>query len=232
MCSRIPLLTISLLWGILVQQQTLAQSRSWDAGMLGGIGFVRVSGNPLLSTLLESDMRPCFGPAVRLDLNRRYSIRGNLAYESRGANGFLPLYDEAGDPLGLYQTDIRYNYLTLPVLVEAAWGGKLKFTASMGPYLAVMLSQKTTYADLVTGDRIEDTDMSYYVPWDGGWITGSGLRWQAGKRTSLSLDARLSLGLANVASKPVFYSLELHQRSTQVLLGIHFSPRPKSLRRP
>lgn len=232
MCSKAPLLILSLLLSCALQRESFGQSRSWDAGMLGGTGIVRVNGNPLLSNLLESDVRPCFGPAVRIELNKRYSIRSNLTYESKGAIGFLPLYNEAGDPLGLFQTDIRYNYLALPVLVEAAWGGKLKFTASMGPYLAVMLSQKTTYTDLVAGERIEDTDMSNYVPWDGGWITGSGLRWQAWKRTSLSIDARLNFGLANVASKPVFYSLELHQQSTQILLGIHVSPRPRSQRRP
>jgi len=209
-----------------------AQSRSWDAGAIGGIGFVRVNGNPLLSSFLESDSRPCFGPAVRVELNKRYSVRSHLAYESKGAKGFLPLYDDEGEPLGLFQTQINYDYLTLPVLIEAAWGGKLKFTLSMGPYLGIMLSQKTTYTDLFSGDVLKDTDMSKYVPWDGGWITGSGLRLQAGKRTIITLDGRLNFGLANVASKPVFYSLELHQQSSQILLGIHFRPKSMSRRRP
>lgn len=209
-----------------------AQSKAWDAGAMGGVGFVRLNGNPLLSSLLESDMRPCFGPAVRIELNKRYSVRSNLAYESKGAKGFLPLYDEEGEPLGLFQTQINYDYLTLPLLIEAAWGGKVKFALSMGPYLGIMLSQKTTYTDLFSGDSFEDTDMSNYVPWDGGWVIGSGLRLQVGKRTHITLDGRLNFGLANVASKPVFYSLELHQQSSQLLLGFHLTPKSLSRRRP
>lgn len=208
------------------------QSRPWDAGMMGGIGFVGLTGNPLLSSLLQNDTRLCIGPAVRMQLNNRYSVRSNFLYESKGARGFLPLYDEEGEPLGLFQADIRYDYITLPCLFEAAWGGRLKFTLSMGPYLGIMLSQKTTYTDPITGESDEDTDMSKYVPWDGGWITGGGLRWQAGRRTSITLDGRLNFGLANVASKPVFYSLELHQQSSQVLLGVHFSPKSQTKRRP
>lgn len=200
-----------------------------QVGFEGGLTFAKVTGDPILDFFLERDQGLSLGPTVWMPLNKRYSVRSHLFFEQKGAKGIFPLNDEEGDPLGFFQTKIRYNYLTIPLLIEAAWGRKLKLTASMGPYVGIMLNQTTTFTDLVSGDQITDKTMSDYSPWDGGWILGSGLRYNATKRLSLLLDGRLCFGWANVASKPVLYSLDLYQQTAQILLGISYCPSSQSV---
>jgi hypothetical protein len=201
-----------------------AQSGFIRAGIQTGIASVGLKGDPNLDIFLERDLRPLIGPGIWVPMKNNRAFRAQLLYCQKGAKGVLPLFNEDGDPLGFFQTDIRFNYLSLPLLFEKAWGKRLQFCIGIGTYLGLMLNQRTEYNDLISGESFSDNSTAPYVPWDGGLVLGTGLRFNAGKRIHFCLDMRGEWGVANVASKPVLFSQIVRQSANQVMLGFYYAP--------
>lgn len=202
----------------------MAQSGFIRTGVQAGIASVGLKGDPNLDIFLERDLRPVFGPGIWVPLKNNRAFRAQVLYCQKGAKGILPLFNEDGDPLGFYQTDIRFNYLSFPLMFEKAWGKRFQFCLGTGAYLGLMLNQRTEYSDLISGETFSDNSTAPYVPWDGGFVLGGGLRFNAGKRIHFCLDMRGEWGLANMASKPVLFSQTIRQSANQLMLGVYYAP--------
>jgi hypothetical protein len=86
------------------------------------------------------------GVGVNLTLNEKFSVQPELLFIQKGAN--YEFEQPIGDGiLETVSTDVRVNYLELPVLAKYTFGnGKLKYFINVGPALSYGLGGKTDYS--------------------------------------------------------------------------------------
>lgn len=193
-------------------------------GALAGVSFVNLYGNPFIETFLKSTTRVVAGPSVYYPLSNHWAVKSNLFYESKGAGGIMPLFDKGGEPLGFFNAEIHYNYLTIPLLFDFMFGRRLKGNLSAGPFVGVLLHQRSVFTQSVTGETIEKKGTSGFYPWDGGAVFAAGLRYALNKRVTLSFESRINFGLANIVSQPILGSTTIYTLATQHLLGFYYTP--------
>lgn len=204
--------------------QSRAQKGFVQYGGLAGVSFVNLYGNPFIEAFLKSKARVVGGPAVYYSLSKHWAVRSNFFYESKGATGIMPLFDEEGEPLGFYNADIHYNYLTIPLLFDFHFGGKLRGNLTAGPFVGILIHQRSTFSRVGTGESIEQKGTGGFYPWDGGAVVAAGLRYALNKRITLSFESRINFGLANIVSRPVLGSTTIYTIATQHLCGVYYTP--------
>jgi len=209
---------------ILISKSSPAQKSFVQYGGLAGVSLVNLYGNPFVETFLKSDARVVVGPSVYYAFSKHWAIKSNLFYESKGAGGILPLFDKDGEPIGIYNADIHYNYLTVPILFDYFFGRRLKGNLSAGPFVGVLLHQKTIFTPPISGESIVRKGTSGFYPWDGGVVFAGGLRYALNKRITLSFESRFNIGLANIVSTPTLGSTTIYTLATQHLFGIYYTP--------
>ncbi len=214
-----------LVFSVLISTiQTHAQKNITQYGLLTGCSFVNLYGNPYIETFLEPALRMTGGPSVYKPLSKHFSVKSNLFFESKGAAGSFPLFDESGELMGFYDTKVSYKYLTIPLLFDYYFGNKLKGNLTAGPYLGMLLSQKITFTEPVSGETILKKGTSDYMPLDGGIVLGGGARYAINRRINISLEGRFNIGMSNIVSRPVLGSLTIYTLASQILLGVYYTP--------
>lgn len=201
-----------------------SQQPAVEIGFLAGPAFTSLYGNPYIETFLEGDQGFAAGPAFYYPFHRRWAIRSNLFFEKKGASGLMPYFDNEGELVGIFQTDVGYRYITAPLLFDYYFGRRLSGHLTGGAYTGLMLGQSTRYSDPVSGESFNENSTSYYRPWDSGLVLGFGGRYKLKPRWSLSLETRFNFGISNIVSRPVLGSLTIYNNATQVLFGVYYTP--------
>ena len=135
----------------------------------------------------------------------------------------MPLYDEEGEPLGFFNTEIHYNYLTVPLLFDFTFGRRLKGNLSAGPFVGILIHQRSLFTKAGTGESIERKGTSGFYPWDGGAVFAAGARYSLNKRITISFESRINFGLANIVSQPILGSTTIYTLATQHLFGVYYT---------
>jgi len=209
---------------LLAASNTSAQHDFFQYGFQTGPTRVNLYGNPFIEAFLKPEWRISGGPAIYYPFARKWAIRSNLFLESKGSGGIIPLFDEEGKPMGLYNIKTQMRYLTVPLLFDFHFGRRLRGNLTGGPFLGLLIGHRTVYTEPVSGEEIISKGTSNFIPWDGGVILGSGVRFGVNRRITLSLDGRLNIGMTNVISRPILSSLTIYTLSTQILFGIYYTP--------
>ena len=213
-----------VLFCFLLSGKAMAQHDFFQYGFQTGPSWVKLYGNPFIETFLESDLRVTGGPAIYYPFARKWAVRSNLFFESKGSGGIMPLYDDAGNPLGIYTVNTKLNYLNVPLLLDYHMGEKFRVDFTMGPFLGLLIGHKTVYSEPVTGEQVVLSGTSTFIPWDGGLVLGTGARYGVNKRITISLDGRFNIGMTNIVSRPIFSSLTIYTLSSQILFGLYYTP--------
>lgn len=200
-----------------------ARMRLPQIGFQMGPSMSTIYGSPMVETFMKNQLGFCAGPSLYYPVSKRFSVKTNLLFETKGAAGITPYY-EKGALKGMFNTEVNYRYLTIPVLFNLTFGSRFKYELSTGPYMGFLLGQKTIWSNPTGGEDINNKDMSVYRPGDGGWIFGTGCRYYLNNRWSVNMEFRWNAGLSNIASKPVMNSYSIHNLSTSALFGIHYTP--------
>lgn len=218
-----PAIKATLFFFLLAGKLT-AQHNFFQYGFQAGATRVNLYGNPFIEAFLAPEWRVTGGPTLYYPFARKWAIRTNLFFESKGSGGMIPLYTKEGDPMGIYNVRSKFSYLTVPLLFDFHFGKRFSCHLTGGPFMGLLLSQRTIYTDPVSGGEMIEKGTSSFVPWDGGLVLGSGFRYGVNKRITLSLDSRLNLGMANIVSRPVLSSLTIYTLSSQFLVGVYYTP--------
>lgn len=217
--SRICLILLMLIAG-----KMRAQHDFFQYGFQTGPTRVNLYGNPFIEAFLEPEWRVTGGPAIYYPFARKWAIRSHLFFESKGSGGVIPLYDDEGEPMGIYNVKTQLRYINIPLLFDFHFGRRLRGNLTGGPFLGLLVGHRTVYTQPVSGEEIVSKGTSSFIPWDGGVIFGSGVRYGLNKRITLSLDGRFNIGMTNVISRPILSSLTIYTLSSQILFGIYYTP--------
>ena len=213
-----------LLFVLCIHSVAWSQKKFVQYGGLAGTSIVNLYGNPFIEAFLKPKARIVAGPSVYYPLSNHWAVKSNLFYESKGAEGIMTLFDEEGDTLGFFNTEIHYNYITVPLLFDFMFGRRLKGNLSAGPFVGVLIHQRSLFTSPVTGESIERKGTGGFYPWDGGAVFAIGARYALNKRVTLSFESRINIGLSNIVSQPILGSTTIYTLATQHLIGFYYTP--------
>ena len=134
---------------------------------LGGEGGINLASMWINGEHQKLKLGGEFGVFTQIPLNETVSIKTGLYLEQKGAH--INLYSLAGAES---KAILALNYLTIPVLVRADFGQKVRFFLNGGPYVGVLLQS-----------HLKEEETGYYET-----------NWDFFKKTELGLAGGLGLG--------------------------------------
>jgi hypothetical protein len=158
------------------------------------------------------------GMFIQYKLSKHFALRIDPGFEQKGYNYTSTYIDQNGVVLGDFKTKYRFNYITVPVLLRASIGNKVKYFINTGPYIGFLLSEryKSNY-----DNKIYNFTKSYQTV-DIGITAGIGLSVPLQERISFSVELRNNFGLFNIANYGNSKT-SLKTFSANVLCGISYA---------
>lgn len=203
------------------QKNTLAQQHKFEAGIEGGAGITSMWGNELVTRYNDPTLGFSGGIALQYNFPKIFSIRTIFSYDRKGSMSKGTFIDAQGNSLGNYTIYSHFNYLTLPILLRANFGKKIKYFFNAGPYLGRLSNQSSRLvAEQLPG--VTYGGISNYTRYDIGLTAGAGIYIPIKKAFALSFELRDNLGLYNISKWPVYGNATLNTHSANLLLGIAY----------
>lgn len=200
-----------------------AQYKQWNAGFEGGPSATFTVGNDAV----DLDTKPNFGFLVGIfgqyNFNNTYSLKLAANYQQKGSKLEISQPDSAGFSY-VQDGKLKLDYITIPLLFRGEFGSSssLKFFANAGPYIGILLTNKTTLdANSTTNqpERVTDnTDSTKST--DFGITAGIGLQFSVAKSTLLTFEVRDDIGLTNISDYTSGGSTKTN--SLSLIVGLSF----------
>lgn len=199
---------LGIFTGILLFPSTLLHGQNSKLGLT-------IEGGPAYATMYKSDypqkdFSPILGGYAGLLFNYQFSkyfaLETGLAYERKGAE-FKTSFDSYGSGSNVADFIFHFDYLTVPALIKAKFGGKFCFLIEAGPYISILLKQ--TYIDNTNknGDHdglmVDPVTYSDKKNYDLGFSGSLGLELAIAEKASVSLKLTDHVGFINTGLFPV-----------------------------
>lgn len=208
------LLTVSI--GITTQ----AQTTSWRTELAaeGGPGFSYIYGAGAKQLKKQSPLLSyTTGIVVRVNTPKIAGIYTGIYVERKGFDWPIALPTTDGQSKTLHY-HAQYNYVTIPVMINATVGKKVQFFVNAGGYVSALFRIHIVQKEL----GINNINPGGYHYVDAGFSGGLGLRVPFAKGFVFSLEARNSTGflkvVKNTEKKDAFYNT-----NTTFIAGIAYS---------
>lgn len=216
-----------VLFILTIGMKTFGQVYKFEIGIEGCPSFISMRGFDLDdSSFRKTDLGFSAGLFFQYNFNKIISLRTNISYERKG--------DKIGTAKHIYYlnfdpnpteidktVELRYEYLTLPILVRLNFGKKIKYFVNAGPYFGYLIKDseiiKWDNHPSIVGD-FTWLDKRY----DIGISTGLGLSVPIEKKIAVSLEVRDNLGLLNISAVPVWNNGTNKTNSLNFLFGITY----------
>ena len=183
---------------VLAPLSASAQESSIHVGLDIAPVFTSMRGNEMVENL-DSRLVLQYGLFARYQLNQWASVESGLYYHPRGVVDNTEYMDEFGNVEAEVTYTFKYNYLSVPLVVNASTDGQYYVYASAGIHLSVLLNAQTVLE--FDDDRPTATyEYGEYTKWyDYGFVYGAGAGMNISDRLGLSIGLTGSLGLANTS---------------------------------
>ncbi len=168
------------------------------------------------------------GLFVQYDFTELIAIKTNLAYSNKSTIQEIKFADDFGEFTGPIKTRINYNYLVLSVLPNISVGQKTKFYLNIGPFVGVLLSQKSKNKTESIYEWIYVSNNQNSRRMDFGISSGIGTEIPINDNLKLSIDITNETGLISVVEDEIFFKGKAKTNSTSLSLGIIYHFKSKS----
>ncbi len=194
-----------------------------SVGAKGGGTLNTVSGNTTAGTEKDMTLGYQFGATVNYGFSKIFSLQPEVIFIQKGGRASSSSTDDF--------TQLTANYLEVPILAKAQFGGeKFKGFVVLGPYAGYWAGGKNKTSLLGTETK-ESIDFDNNIDDDGykqnridlGINGGLGMQYAIG-RGNIFLDARYGFGLFDMNkynTEPTDYKTQAN-RSVEVSLGYMF----------
>jgi hypothetical protein len=200
---------------------TYGQTHQFELGVEGGPSLISLRGNRFIDHFHEPTIGFTGGLFFQYNLKKIVSLRTNIAFERKGSLLTSKILDNLGNPIGEMNTNMHFDYLTLPILVRATFGKKVQFFINAGPYIGYLIKQHTvSKGDNIPSFTFDNT--SQYKRFDTGISTGLGLSVPVKTKFAFTFEARNNLGLLNVSHVQVIDNGTIKTNSTNFIFGFTY----------
>jgi hypothetical protein len=203
--------------------KTAASQNKADIGIEGGPTLIFLRGNTFVDDLYSKGIGFTGGVSFQYNFGTVLSLKTNLFIERKGAViKNIAIVDNNANVISRNATfHEHYDYLTLPILVRASLGKKVRFFLNTGPYFGFLIKQTIKLEGAGTADRKMDNTKNVNR-FDTGLATGLGTYTPLGKKLAFTLEFRHNLGLYNVSKISYVDGGSLKMNSTAILVGLAY----------
>ena len=185
---------------------------------LGGEGGINLASMWLDGENQKLKLGGQFGLYAQIPLNKTVSFKTGLYLEQKGTRLNLQLINNDGSIGYESKSILALNYLTIPVLVRADFGQKVRFFLNGGPYVGVLLQSHLKEEE--TG--YYETNWDFFKKTELGLAGGLGLGFPVDKHYDLSIEVRDYLGISNIYKNPSGGGGTMRTNSIQFLVGVAY----------
>lgn len=220
--------SILILMAISFTTNVGAQQNKFDIALEGGpiLTSLRVNESPSVEN--EEAITFAGGLAIQYNFPKIISFRTGISFERKGGDRtgtYVNLYDNT---TGIFKSRSKFDYMTVPILIRATFGKKIKYFLHAGPNFSYLINQ----TNITTGPQnieITSNDKVSYKPIDIGLAAGLGVLIPIKNSFSLSCEIRNNLGLRNISKVPVHNNGSIKTNTTGFLLGLNYKLGARSL---
>jgi hypothetical protein len=198
----------------------LAQDSKFELGVQGGPSITSIRYLNGERKAFKSAAAFSGGFFFQYNLNKTFSLRIDPSYEQKGYKIKNDFTDSQGNVTGEGKVRGNFDYITLPLLLRASVGNKVKYFVNAGPYMGLLLYQNNiVQKPLFEGAKRTFSNTNAYKTTDIGITAGIGLTIPIKDKFALSLEIRNNLGLMNIGKS----STENDKtNSTNLLIGFAY----------
>jgi Outer membrane protein beta-barrel domain len=207
---------------------SFGQRNLFDIGIEGGFGSSSLRGNDFIARNYHNRTSCETGLFVQYNCRRIISIRTGMYYEQKGSVREIKVRDDVGSSIGTAEIKESFNYITIPILVRATIGNKVRYFVNAGPYLGFLLKQKVTYGAFQQFPEETFNATDNYKKTERGISTGAGILFNCKQRFAFSMELRNNLGLTNTSKLSVINNGEIKTSAVNLLLGVSYKPGHKN----
>jgi len=193
---------------------------------------IGVSGGPALTDLrFENDFtNALFDPAVGFraggNLTWRFSkflgLRTGLDFERKGGRSDLVFSDENGLPIAEVTRREMFDFVAIPVMLEASFGNKVRGIVQVGQSVGILVQHTASFKNLppINGDdKFHRTDQFNRL--EHAIIGGLGMETDISGNLAFQFLIRPTYGLSNINDSDIsFGALELQTFSLAATVGL------------
>ncbi len=198
------------------------QERGITIGIDGGMGLVFLR-NDMFKTNCKPSTGYARGIILQYDFPEIFSIRTGLAYERKGTDSRVlssnTNYYSNGMSISYTESIIhsRLDYLTLPVLLRASYGRKIKYYYNAGLFFGYLVKQYNTIETTAGTVCWSKCDHRLF---DVGAALGIGVSVSLTKNFLISLELRNNFGFYSVSNYPDLSHINLKTNTSNLQLGL------------
>ena len=178
-----------------------AQNNRYDWGIEGGpnLSTFRVKNNPFLDA--HPKIFASGGFIFQYNTKKILSFKTGFSYQRKGyQHPDLIFVDQNGNYTGKGSSVSIFDYITLPILVKASFGQKVKFFVNAGPYAGFLLEKtdRTTLDTSEGNEIIKNHNMNGLKRWDFGFAGGIGIAVPIKESWMVHMEVRNYYGISNI----------------------------------
>ncbi len=163
------------------------------------------------------------GGSFGYSLNKTFSLRANLSYETKGEETRIPPFDPFGNQLNGYTT-YKLSYSTLNLLTRGGFGEKVHCYIEAGPYVSYLINAKSvgvsngTVNGIYYGTITNDITSSFKNI-NIGASAGVGASYPINKKIKINLTVRRSIGITSI-NKNAYTWYDAQTNSLLIFTGL------------
>ncbi len=167
-------------------------SNAQDKGDIELGGQVGLNVSNVTSSDESTDSKVSFNVGAFADfyINDRWSIKPKVIYDRKGwSNDYLYIPTDDGY-YDYYKTDVKLNYVTIPVTANYHFGGTRRWYFNFGAYVGFLVSAEDSEFGIDLKDGFNSTDF--------GLAYGIGHKFPIGENVKLFIEYEGQAGLTNI----------------------------------
>lgn len=216
--SKFFVLVFSFVTVLFVTSNSFAQAFKWEFGVEGGAGIRSLRFDPK-DSIYKTGVGFTGGLAGAYNFNNTWSLKLGAAYERKGAD-----FEGTAAVNGVNTTfkgKTNVDFLSIPVLVKARFGTgkKVKFFVNAGPYVGILLANKTKIDAFGSNPSTEIDNKDSTKKVDFGIAAGLGVEFLVGKNMGFSVEARDNFGLTNLNDSKMTGAADIKTNTANLMLG-------------
>ncbi len=218
-------LTLTL-WTAVFTTALFGQQNKFDIGLVGSPSMVFLRGNDIIKQYHKPTIGFSGGLSFQYNFPKFISIRTDIQFERKGslATGTIYYTDNTGNVIDSEKwTDyFHFDYLTMPILVRATIGKKIKYFFNAGLFAGYLIKQTDIFGATKYLPKQTTDNTSRDQRFDLGATGGLGLSVPIKDNFLISLEIRDNLGLYNVSKVQVINNGTIKTNSTNFLITLSY----------
>lgn len=206
---------------VMLYHAGFSQTNTLELGAECGPSIASIRGNTTIATFHEPKLAYTLGVFGQYNFKKISSLKTGVYFEEKGSKAEVPVQN----PFGVLENvsiEESFKYLSVPILVKAGFGKRLRCFVNAGPSIGFLLSAKQTI-EAFNGQPEQTSDVTDFIKrTEFALVGGLGLSYPLFDNFIFSFEIRDNLGLSNISSALSSDNSKIQSNTLNALIGITY----------